>query len=475
MDVSSLNAAVRAVVEKAIAAGQEHIFRYWDELSASSRAKLLQQLREIDFDLMQELCEKYVRNADARFHFETLQPADFIPLPQTPEEETRFAAAKATGAEALRGGRVAAFLVAGGQGSRLGFSGPKGKFPVSPVKSKTLFQLHAEKLLATMRRYDVTIPWYIMTSETNHGETVSFFQENDYFGLSTTDVMFFKQEMIPALDPQGKFFLEAKDSIFRNPNGHGGSLSALKKSGALDDMARRGIDLLSYFQVDNVLVNICDPVFIGFHLQEEAEMSAKIVTKTDPLEKVGVLAWINGRLGVVEYSDLPEAEMQARNADGTLKYRAGSIAIHVFNREFIERENEGGLRLPWHLAHKKIAHLDDSGRLVQPDEPNGYKFETFVFDALGDARKAVFLEVRRQEEFSPVKNAEGTDSAATARRDMCNLFGGWLEKAGVSVPRDQEGNVTGRVEISPLFALDADELAQKVDAGLRFEDGLYLG
>ena len=190
MDLSSVSANDRQVIDKAIAAGQEHVFRCWEELNEQARQKLLRQLQQIDFKLMTRLKETCLQSADSGFKFETLAPADFISLPQTAEEKATFTAAEKVGEDALRQGRVAAFLVAGGQGSRLGFSGPKGKFPVSPVKEKTLFQLHAEKLLALMRKYDVTIPWYIMTSETNHEETVTFFEENRYFGLSAGSMMF---------------------------------------------------------------------------------------------------------------------------------------------------------------------------------------------------------------------------------------------------------------------------------------------
>jgi len=397
-----------------------------------------------------------------------LEPADFIPLPKIPEEKQAWRRAREIGEDALRGGRVAAFLVAGGQGSRLGFDGPKGKFAISPLRGKTLFQLHAEKILALGRKYGRTIPWYIMTSKTNHKETVDFFKSNDFFGLESDHVSFFEQEMIPALGAEGQLLLESPGTVFMNPNGHGGSLSALKRSGALTDMRTRGVDLIYYFQVDNVLINICDPVFLGHHLEGGAEMSAKIVAKTDPDEKVGVLARVDGRLGVVEYSDLPDAAKRAIDADGSLRFRAGSIAIHVFNREFVERETAGRLRLPWHVAHKKIACLNRAGQRVDPEKPNGYKFETFVFDALGDAHKVRFLEVSREDEFSPVKNAEGQSSPETARRDMVRQFKRWLQAAGASVPQ-------GAVEISPLFALESAELKDKL-AMIPMTDGdLYLG
>jgi len=467
MNITASNPQEQKIIDRVREAGQEHVFKFWAELDDTGKTRLLQQLSDIDFDLLSRLKRDFI-DTDEKQLDAVLEPANFIPVPETPEQQANHQAARETGEEALRAGRVAAFLVAGGQGTRLGFSGPKGKFPISPIKEKTLFQLHAEKILALSRKYEVTIPWYIMTSEANHKETAAFFEEHDYFGLKAKDVMFFRQDMIPALDPKGRLFLDRKDHIFQNPNGHGGSLSALKNSGALEEMKQRGIDIVFF------LINMCDPVFIGYHLRDDAQMSAKVVQKTDPAEKVGVIGYINGNLGVIEYSDLPEEQQNARNPDGTLKFRGGSIAIHVFDVEFIEQENRGGLRLPWHVAHKKIPHLDGDGNLIEPDAPNGYKFETFVFDALGDAERAVFLEVNRKEEFSPVKNAEGTDSPETARRDQSNLFGSWLEEAGVQIQRDANHNVQGKIEISPLYALDAAEVRARVDSDLKFEGELYL-
>lgn len=473
MKIRRKDSADQKLIDQVYEYQQEHIFRFWNELSDDAQRNLLQQISEIHFGQIQHF-QKLVAQSESVVADKKLEPADYIPIPQTEKQLEEAAQACQIGERALQEGRVAAFLVAGGQGTRLGFDAPKGVFPISPIKEKSLFQLHAEKILARSRRYGKTIPWYIMTSESNHQATVDFFEQNEFFGLNPDDVMFFRQEMVPALDPDGKLILDRKGHIFTNPNGHGGSLSALKHSGALQDMRNRGIDLIFYFQVDNVLVNIADPVFLGYHLQKDAEMSAKVVAKTDPREKVGVLGYIDGRLGVIEYSDLPAAQQEARSPDGSLKFSAGSIAIHVLNVEFVEKENEGGLRLPWHVAHKKIPFMDQKGNRIEPDEPNGYKFETFVFDALADATEAVILEVARKEEFSPVKNADGVDSPATARRDMINLYGKWLEQAGVRVPRDQEGNVSGVIEISPLYALDQEELASKIDPDLKFDRRLYL-
>jgi len=455
------------IIEKVKEAGQEAVLRFWSELTESQKQTLVAQLAEIDFGFLEELKSSFLQKNKNELH-DKLEPARFVQLPETHAEKSVFERAGEIGRQALKNGKVASFLVAGGQGTRLGFGGPKGKFPISPVQNKTLFQLHAEKISAISRRYGYDVPWYIMTSETNHNETVSYFEENNYFGLSAANVMCFKQGMVPALTSDGELVLEAKDRFFRNPNGHGGALAALNVSGALVDMQRRGIDYIFYFQVDNVLINICDPVFVGFHIQHEAEMSAKVVRKRDPQEKVGVIGQIDGKLGVIEYSDLSEEQQNLRNADGSLKFQAGSIAIHIFNRDFVERLNEGGFHLPWHVAHKKIPFLDTTGNRVQPESPNAYKFETFVFDALTAANKALILEVAREEEFSPIKNATGVDSALTARQHIIERFQRWMQVAGLEV--------SGKpIEISALAALDVDEFVEKVKSGSLKIGNSYIG
>lgn len=475
MLVTTSHSDEKKLIKRVRDAGQAHVFRFWEELDNIARNRLVSQLRVIDFDLLNELHDKLVKNGNSCTGHSNIEPADFVPIPKTDAQMRASGEAKVIGEHALRQGRVAACVVAGGQATRLGYAGPKGMFPITPIKQKSFFQFFAEQIKALSLRYDTIIPWYIMTSESNHEQTIEFFESHSYFGLNNGDVRFFQQEMVPALDEQGKLILDAKDHIFTNPNGHGGSLSALYKSGSLKDMHRRGIDLLFYFQVDNVLVKICDPVFIGFHLQKRAQMSAKVVSKRDAREKVGVFAKIDGKLGVVEYSDLLESEKFAQNPDGTLKFRAGSIAIHAFDVGFIEKLSRGKFRLPWHVAHKAIPCLNEQGDLHNPSQPNGYKFETFVFDALTVAERSLILEAPREREFSPVKNLHGSDSPETARHDMIALYAKWLEQAGVPGPRDISNNVSGRIEISPLFALDCEEFAAKIDRKIKFDDSLYLG
>lgn len=370
---------------------------------------------------------------------------------------------------------MAVFLVAGGQATRLGVEAPKGTVAITPIKGKSIFEHHAEKIRAVSKRHGTKLPFYIMTSETNDAPTREFFEENDYFGLAPSDVFFFKQEMMPALDFDGRLMLDEKDHIFTSPNGHGGSLTSLKSSGALADMQARGVKHIFYFQVDNVLIKMADPVFIGYHIEKNADMSAKVSPKRDPGEKVGVVCRVGTDTTVIEYSDLPDEHKHARNSDGSLKFSAGNLAIHVLDVGFVEWLNEKEHSLPFHIAEKTTPFLNDDGRLVKPRKKNGLKFEKFVFDALSRAQATAILEVNREEEFAPIKNATGEDSPETARHLMMELYAKWLEAAGARVPRDAEGRLEGLLEISPLFALDAEELKRKLPASFKVKLPLYLG
>ena len=452
-----------AVRARATKHGQEHVFRFFDGLGPSEKSALLEQLDRIDFALMDRLIQESLVPATGPAG--ALAPAPIVRIPATEAERREEARAREAGEALLREGKVAVLLVAGGQGSRLGFDGPKGAFVIGPVSQRTLFQLHAEKIRALARRHGMPIPWYVMTSESNHQATIDEFARHDFHGLDREDVRFFQQEMLPAVDRQGKFLLESRGRVFTSPNGHGGSLKALHDSGSLADMRSRGIELVFYFQVDNPLVVMCDPVFIGRHALARAEISSKVVRKAGWQEKVGVIGLRDGKLTVIEYSDLPEAEAKAMLPDGSLKYWAGSIAIHVLSVGFVERLNRGSFRLPFHVAEKAIPCVDETGTVVKPKGKNGIKFETFVFDALEAASGAVTMEVERREEFSPVKNATGEDSPETARRDLTALHLRWLEAAGARIEREPDGTFRGHVELSPLTVLDGAEVARRWKPG----------
>jgi len=451
-------------------AGQAHVLRWWNELDKAGRARLLAQLRQVDLRQLEELAAR-IRNGGFR-----PSVTGSIERPQYVAINDRGRAEARTAGEALiRAGKVAALVVAGGQGTRLGFPGPKGAFPIGAVSGKTLFQIHAERLLACRRRYGVPMPWYIMTSDATDAPSLDYFRTMRYFGLPQEDVLFFKQGMMPALDRRFKLALTGKDQILLSPNGHGGTLLALAQCGMLDDMERRGVEQISYFQVDNPVVPAADPVFLGAHHRAGAQMSSKALWKREPEEPLGAFILAEGRLIVKEYSDLTAEEARQRTPDGKLLFGLGSIAIHALRVDFVREETAAGLRLPFHLAEKSAACLDERGRIIPPQGKNVYKFETFIFDALADTRSSVILEVRREEEFSPVKNAEGKDSPESCRRDMTLLYASWLEAAGIPVPRNGTGLPLHPIEISPLYALDAQELQARKPRNLKFDRPLYLG
>lgn len=459
--------------EVATAHGQGHLFRWWDDLGPAERETLLAQIASLDFPRLQSLAEELILTPGAEAPTQ-LEPSPVIPVPRTPETLEEARAARAKGEELLRAGKVAPLVVAGGQGTRLGFAGPKGAYGIGPLTGKPLFAFFAEKIRATEEHYGAPMTWYIMTSPVNDGDTRAFFETNRFFGMSPERVVFFAQGTLPALDRTGKILLSSPHELALSPDGHGGTLGALVRSGALDRMEREGVETISYFQVDNVLVKVLDPVFIGYHAAAGAEMSSKVVRKAYPEEKVGVIGLRNGKLGVIEYSDLREEDMFARGPDGELLYWAGSIAIHLLEVGFIRRLERMGLRLPFHRADKKVPHVDGSGQRVDPEEPNGVKLESFIFDALEFAANPLTMEVERQEEFSPVKNAEGVDSPASARRDMMSLFARWLEQAGAVVPRTPDGELAVKIEISPLYALEASDLEGRIPPGQKVTGDLLL-
>ncbi|HEY4299339.1 MAG TPA: UDPGP type 1 family protein [Candidatus Didemnitutus sp.] len=461
-------------------AGQGQVFAFWERLSPSERETLCAQAAEVDLAEVGRLYRTLVAaGTGGSISLEGIRPAPFIKLPGRGGAAADWEQARAAGEDALRAGRVAAFTVAGGQGTRLGYDGPKGTFEVTPVRRKTLFQVFAEKITAAGKRHGKPLHWFIMTSHANHEQTEGFFKEHRFFGFDPGRVHFFRQGRMPAVDLEGRIMLETTSTLALSPDGHGGSLRALHRSGALDLMQSEGIDALSYFQVDNPLVRCIDPAFIGFHLQHRSEMASKMVPKSGPGEKVGHFCLIQDRLNVVEYSDMPAALQQQRNADGSLLYEAGSIAIHIIDREFARRMAAGGegVALPFHRANKKIATVDANGAAVRPDKANGVKFELFVFDALPFARNTIVVETARADDFSPVKNADGADSPQTCRDDQLRQFARWLRAAGAAVETDATGRPAAAIEVSPLFGDDERSFAEswrKLAPKPAIRDGLYL-
>ncbi|MCF7954408.1 MAG: UDPGP type 1 family protein [Phycisphaerae bacterium] len=444
------------------AIGQQHLLAFYDTLNDDQKADLLGQISRLDLARIPGWVDNYVKNANSMEIPTKFDPAPSYPPAPAKGMEDGYAKARKLGEKFLREGKVAAFVVAGGQGTRLGFDGPKGDYPISPIKNKTLFRIFGETILAASKKYGSRLPWYVMTSPLNNAATVECFEKNAYYGLEKEDVFIFQQGTLPNFDFDGNILLSGKDTIAKSPDGHGGSLKALFDSGAIADMQKRGVEHISYFQVDNPLINIFSPLFIGFHAASGSEMSSRALIKCHAKEKVGNFCIVDDKMTVIEYSDLPDEYAEKTNPDGSLVFELGSIAIHLISRSFVEDLNKDGFALPIHRAVKKIPHIDAAGAIIKPGKPNGVKLETFVFDALPLAVESVILQTLREEEFAPVKNADGDDSPAVTRRMMIERAACWLEKAGVAVPRKGDGTVDCVIEMAPSFALSPEDVELKI-------------
>lgn len=446
---------------------QTHTMQFWNELTEPEQIQLLAQLKRTDFRQIQEIWRtsrsETTEVSPGERISQAAAPGSVIRQPTTPKDALAWQTAVKLGEAELRAGRVAVITVAGGQGTRLGFDHPKGLFPIGPVSDRSLFQIFAEQILARQRRHQAAIPWFIMTSDATHEETVEFFETHNYFSLLKTSVAFFQQGSLPALDAAtGKILLSDRANLALSPDGHGGLIMALHNAGLLSRMQQEGIEHVFYHQVDNPTVIIADPALIGFHAHRESLLTTNVVCKTSPSERMGVLVDINGHTEIIEYSELTPEQAGRCDATGQWIFWAGNTAIHVFHREFLQRLAEQGCRLPLHAARKNVAWVNPNGELIQPTDaanPNAIKLERFIFDALPLAERTLIVEGNRDREFNPVKNKSGADSADTAQSALVRIAKEWLKAAGHAVPDDR------LLEISPLQALDAEELQQKLSAG----------
>jgi UDP-N-acetylglucosamine/UDP-N-acetylgalactosamine diphosphorylase len=450
--------------------GQEHVLAFWDQLDADRQRSLVLEIRGIDWSLVERLCRSADDRADVRRLADRAGPPPAFRLQAA---KNRFAPGQARqrGRQALAAGHLGVIVVAGGQGTRLGFEHPKGMFPIGPLSGRSLFQIHVEKVLAVGRRYGARIPLWLMASPATHDETVEFFARHRRFGLAEEDLRIFCQGTMPAVDAAtGKVLLDQPGHLALSPDGHGGTLAALAGSGALDEIRRRAVRQLFYLQVDNPLVDICCPEFVGYHLLSGSEMSTQVIAKREPLEKVGNVVQIGGRLMVIEYSDLPDDVARRRNPDGSLAIWAGSIAVHAIDTVLLERMAGRAEALPFHQARKRVAYVDRAGRRVEPEVPNAIKFERFIFDLIPWAHNAIVVEVDPAEAFAPLKNASGAeqDTPETVKAQMVALHRQWFRQAGAQVADGVD------VEINPLWALDADELAGKVRPGTQITEATYF-
>ena len=442
----------RECIEKFTALGHGRLFTHWEPRPPEMKRRLMEDLGALDTSILESL---HSRLEETPQYPESVRPAPFASL----YESRRDADAIRIGEELIRGGRTAFLTVAGGQGSRLGFDGPKGMFPISPIRRLTLFALFAEKLRAARVLYKAEIPWLIMASPQNEDSTREYFEKEGYFDLGRDSVRFFTQGTLPSLSAEGELLLDGEGGLFFNPNGHGGTLEALRSSGLLEEMEERGVEELFYFQIDNPLVIVPDPIFLGFHRRAESQISTKVIRKAFPEDKLGTIATLpSGKPTVIEYSDLPQELMHEKTPDGDLKFSHGSIAIHLLNVDYVSSRP---LALPFHTARKKVRTLNPTPDGTEIVEREAVKFEMFIFDAIPQAERFLFFETDRAEEFSPVKNKEGVDSVETCIRGQTEKFAGWLSACGLRMPRDDKGRPRYAVEISPLFAADRASLIKR--------------
>ncbi|RHR67124.1 UDPGP type 1 family protein [Coprococcus sp. AF16-5] len=384
--------------------GQLHLLKYYDTLSEAEQAALLNQISEIDFSLI-----------DMIGHNSSGSDSDIAPVAalQMDSIAEKYDIYKNAGLEAIKAGDLALVLLAGGQGTRLGFSGPKGTFNVGVTKDMFIFQLLIEHTLDIVKMADTWIHFFIMTNEKNHDDTTSFFKEHDYFGYNPEYVHFFKQEMVPSVDFNGKIYLEEKGKVAMSPNGNGGWFSSLCKAGHLDKLTKYGIKYINVFSVDNVLQRIADPVFLGAVLTKGFLSGGKVVKKAYPDEKVGVLCTNHGKPYIVEYYELTDAMRDERDANGDYAYNYGVTLNYIFPVDRLMKiMNES---MPLHIVKKAIPYVGEDGEIVKPSEPNGYKFETLALDMIAYMGTCLPFEVDREKEFAPIKNATGNDSIDSAR------------------------------------------------------------
>ena len=449
--------------------GQTQVLRYWGALNGDQRRHLAAQVESLDLDL---LARVYQSGGDQQHWAEQArraEPPSAVRLHGA--RELAPCDARLRGEQALRDGKVGMILVAGGQGTRLGFKHPKGMYPIGPVSKRSLFEILISGLRARARRHGRSIPLYIMTSPATHEETVSFLRQHGRFGLADSDLRIFRQGTMPVVDADtGQLLLADKGQLLLSPDGHGGTVAAMDRHGCLEDARHRGVEHLFYGQVDNPLMEVCDPELIGYHLWSRSEMTTQVVCKRESHDHVGNLVRIDGQMRMIEYSDLPEDVASQREPDGSLRLWAGNIAVHVFERSFLEAAAGEPETLPWHRARKATPCLDECGRLIQPTQPNTFKFERFIFDLLPASRRGIAVEADRAEAFAPIKNADGqgVNTPATARAAMVALHRRWLQEAGATVRSDVA------VEISPLWALDSQEAARKIEPGAVIDEPRYF-
>jgi UDP-N-acetylglucosamine/UDP-N-acetylgalactosamine diphosphorylase len=385
--------------------GQEHIYEAYQKLDDKGKAKLAAQIGKIDWSIVAMADNKELAQERGK-----LEPLSALETDQIEADKEKY---EKTGLEAIRSGKVGAVLLAGGQGTRLGSDGPKGKYNIGITKDVYIFERLIRNLLDVTDKAGCFVPLYIMTSDKNNDETIAFFDEKNYFGYPKDFVKFFKQEMAPSVDYNGKLYMEAADSLSLSPNGNGGWFYSMSVTGVLNDVKERGVEWLNIFAVDNVLQRIADPVFVGATLDSGCVSGAKVVRKAEPNEKVGVLCLEDGKPSIVEYYEMTEEIINSREANGELSYNFGVILNYLFRVDKLEEIMN--TKMPVHVVEKKIPYVNEKGEYIKPETPNGYKFELLVLDMIHLLDNCLSFEVVRDYEFAPIKNKTGVDSVESAQ------------------------------------------------------------
>lgn len=391
--------------QKCEKAGQGHLLAYFDELTGEEQVNLLDQIEKMDLTLL-DLLKKDSKEVEKGI----LEPLGAVTLEEIQQEKEEYLQ---LGTKAIQAGKVGAVLLAGGQGTRLGLDKPKGMLNVGVNKELYLFEQLIHNLMKVVDQTGAWVPLFVMTSEKNNEDTVQFFKEKRFFGYNEEYVFFFVQQMAPSVNYEGKIYMEDKGRISTSPNGNGGWFISMANAGLLKKVKELGVEWLNVFSVDNVLQKIADPIFVGAVLKHQCVSGSKVVAKADPYEKVGVLCLEDGKPSIVEYYEMTEEMIHLRDKQGKLLYNYGVILNYLFSVEALEKiVNEN---LPTHIVEKKIPYMDETGNVVKPEKPNGYKFETLVLDMIHRMDNCLSFEVEREKEFAPIKNATGVDSLESAR------------------------------------------------------------
>ena len=385
--------------------GQEHIIEAYKKLDAAGKEKLAAQVEKIDWSIV-----AMAGHGDLAQERGKLEPLSALEVSEIEKNRAKY---ETLGLDAIRAGKVGAVLLAGGQGTRLGSDGPKGKYNIGLTKEVFIFERLIRNLSDVTDKAGCYVPLYVMTSDKNNDETIAFFEEKNYFGYPKDYVLFFKQEMAPSVDCNGKLYMEAPDSLSLSPNGNGGWFYSMAVTGVLKNVKARGVEWLNIFAVDNVLQRIADPVFVGATLDSGCVSGAKVVRKAEPMEKIGVLCLEDGRPSIVEYYEMTEEIINSRNADGELSYNFGVILNYLFRVDKLEEIMSA--KMPVHVVEKKIPYINEKGEVIKPETPNGYKFELLVLDMIHLFENCLSYEVVRDYEFAPIKNKTGVDSVDSAR------------------------------------------------------------